>query len=239
MFNSPRPGVEAVPKSHTATEHRVRIPTGGVTLEGDLDLPAGAEGVVLFAHGSGSGRHSPRNRFVAGALRHVGLGTLLIDLLTEDEERIDDRTANLRFDIGLLAHRLVGAIDWLSRDERTAGLRVGLFGASTGGGAALVAAAERADRVGAVVSRGGRPDLAGAALPTVRTPTLLIVGGEDDVVITLNEQALARLGSPVKELVIVPGASHLFEEPGKLEDVARLAADWFARHLAATGPLAA
>jgi len=160
---------------------------------------------------------------------------VLIDLLTDAEERIDARTAHLRFDIGLLADRLVGAIDWLSRDERTGGLPVGLFGASTGGGAALVAAARRPDRVAAVVSRGGRPDLAGAALPTVRTPTLLIVGGDDDVVITLNEQALARLGSPVKELVIVPGASHLFEEPGKLDEVARLAAHWFARHLTAAG----
>jgi pimeloyl-ACP methyl ester carboxylesterase len=209
------------------------VPAGGVTLEGNLSLPAGGAGVVLFAHGSGSGRHSPRNRFVAGRLRDAGLGTLLIDLLTESEERIDARTAHLRFDIGLLADRLVGAIDWLNRDEQTAGLPVGLFGASTGGGAALVAAAQRPDRVAAVVSRGGRPDLAGAALPTVRTPTLLVVGGDDDAVITLNEQARERLGSPVKELVIVPGASHLFEEPGKLEHVARLAADWFARHLTA------
>jgi dienelactone hydrolase len=170
---------------------------------------------------------------VAERLREAGLGTLLIDLLTEAEERIDDRTGHLRFDIGLLADRLVGAIDWLDREPRTARLPVGLFGASTGGGAALVAAAQRPDCVAAVVSRGGRPDLAGNALAIVRSPTLLIVGGDDDVVITLNKQALARLGSPVKELVIVPGASHLFEEPGKLEEVARLAADWFARHLAA------
>ena len=224
--------------SHTTTEQSVRIASGGVTLEGNFGLPDRATGVVLFAHGSGSGRHSPRNRFVAGALRQAGLGTLLIDLLTEDEERIDDRTEHLRFDIGLLADRLVGAIDWLASDDRTANLPVGLFGASTGGGAALVAAEQRPNRVSAVVSRGGRPDLAGPALPTVRTPTLLIVGGDDDVVITLNEQALARLGSPVKELVIVPGATHLFEEPGKLEEVARLAAEWFTRHLAA-GPLAA
>jgi putative phosphoribosyl transferase len=224
---------KAVPTLHTRTEHNVRVTAGGVALEGNLGLPAGAAGVVLFAHGSGSGRHSPRNRFVAERLRDAGLGTLLIDLLTEAEERIDSRTAHLRFDIGLLAGRLVGAIDWLARDDRTAGLPVGLFGASTGGGAALVAAAQRPDRVAAVVSRGGRPDLAGAALPAVRTPTLLVIGGDDDVVITLNEQALARLGSPVKELAIVPGASHLFEEPGKLEEVARLAADWFARHLTA------
>jgi putative phosphoribosyl transferase len=214
-------------------ESSVRIPIGGVTLEGNLGLPAGASGVVLFAHGSGSGRHSPRNRYVAERLRAAGLGTLLIDLLTEDEERIDNATAHLRFDIGLLADRLVGAIDWLEREPRTAKLSVGLFGASTGGGAALVSAAKRPERVGAVVSRGGRPDLAGEYLAIVRSPTVLIVGGDDDVVITLNKQALARLGSPVKELVIVPGASHLFEEPGKLEEVARLAADWFARHLAA------
>lgn len=220
-------------------ESSVRIPTGGVTLEGNLGLPATARGVVLFAHGSGSGRHSPRNRFVAERLRAAGLGTLLIDLLTEDEERIDDVTAHLRFDIGLLADRLVGAIDWLQRDPQTARLPVGLFGASTGGGAALVAAAKRPERVGAVVSRGGRPDLAGEFLALVRAPTLLIVGGHDDVVITLNRQALARLGSPVKELVIVPGANHLFEEAGKLEAVARLAADWFARHLAAAAEPAA
>ena len=214
-------------------EHTVRVAAGGVTLEGTLGLPGNPAGVVLFAHGSGSGRHSPRNRFVAGRLREAGLATLLVDLLTEDEERIDVRTAHLRFDIGLLADRLVEAIDWLAGEPPTAGLPVGLFGASTGGGAALVAAAERPDRVAAVVSRGGRPDLAGPALPTVRTPTLLIVGGDDDVVITLNHQAHARLGSPVKELVIVPGAGHLFEEPGKLDEVARLAADWFARHLTA------
>jgi len=233
MTSLPDFEAEAVPILHTNSESTVRVTAGGVTLEGSLALPAGTTGIVLFAHGSGSGRHSPRNRFVAEHLRHAGLGTLLIDLLTETEERIDARTAHLRFDIGLLAGRLVGAIDWLSRNERTAGYPVGLFGASTGGGAALVAAAQRPDRVAAVVSRGGRPDLAGAALPTVRAPTLLIVGGDDDVVITLNEQAVERLGSPVRELVIVPGASHLFEEPGKLEHVARLAADWFVRHLTA------
>jgi len=209
----------------------VRIEADSVTLDGNLGVPEGARGVVLFAHGSGSGRHSPRNRFVAGQLRAVGLATLLIDLLTEEEEAEDRYTAHLRFDIGLLADRLIGVTDWLARDARTASLSVGYFGASTGGGAALVSAARRPDRVRAVVSRGGRPDLAGAVLPAVRAPTLLLVGGDDDVVIGLNEQALDRLGAPVKELVIVPGASHLFEEPGKLEEVARLAAAWFTRHL--------
>ncbi len=212
-------------------EEQIRVHAGGVVLEGNLGIPEGAAGVVLFAHGSGSGRHSPRNRFVAGQLRAAGLATLLVDLLTEDEEAVDQYTAHLRFDIGLLADRLVGATDWLAADPRTAGLSVGYFGASTGGGAALVAAAHRPKRVGAVVSRGGRPDLAGDALPAVRAPTLLIVGGNDEPVIGLNEDALARLGAPAKKFVIVPGASHLFEEPGKLEEVARLAAGWFTRHL--------
>jgi len=208
----------------------VRV-AGTVTLEGDLAVPEGAVGVVLFAHGSGSSRHSPRNRHVASRLQESGLATLLVDLLTEREEAEDRDTAHLRFDIGLLSERLVGATDWLGQDARTARLPVGYFGASTGGGAALVAAALRPDRVGAVVSRGGRPDLAGESLPVVRAPTLLIVGGDDRPVIGLNESALARLGSPVKRLEIVPGASHLFEEPGKLNEVARLAADWFTRHL--------
>jgi dienelactone hydrolase len=228
--------------ARTSTEARpqsVTVTVGRVTLEGDLGIPGGAGGVVLFAHGSGSGRHSPRNQFVAARLRAAGLATLLIDLLTESEEVIDEQTARLRFDIPLLADRLAGAIDWLQRDGRTAGLRVGLFGASTGGGAALVAAARRPDRVGAVVSRGGRPDLAADDLPLVRCPTLLVVGGDDDVVIGLNDAAFRRLGSPVKELVIVPGASHLFEEPGKLDEVARLAAGWFTRHLSSSGAPAA
>lgn len=224
-----------MPATHTTTEQGVRIRAAGASLEGDLGLPAGATSVVLFAHGSGSGRHSPRNRSVAERLRGAGLGTLLIDLLTEPEEATDAYTAHLRFDIGLLADRLVGAIDWLAKEPQTADLPVGLFGASTGGGAALVAAAQRPDRVAAVVSRGGRPDLAGDVLPRVRTPTLLLVGGDDDAVIPLNQQALDRLGSPEKVLTIVPGASHLFEEPGKLQDVARLAADWFARHPSAPG----
>jgi dienelactone hydrolase len=212
-------------------EEPVRVTAGRVTLEGNLGVPEEARGVVLFAHGSGSGRHSPRNRFVARQLRDAGLATLLVDLLTEDEEAVDQYTAHLRFDIGLLASRLVGATDWLAEDPRTAGLSVGYFGASTGGGAALVAAARRPERVGAVVSRGGRPDLAGDALPVVRARTLLIVGGDDEPVIGMNEEALAQLGAPVKKLVIVPGASHLFEEPGKLEEVARLAAEWFNRYL--------
>src|SRR6266545_204257 len=170
-------------------ERLVRIAAGSVTLEGNLSLPEGARGVVLFAHGSGSSRHSPRNRYVAQLLNEAGLATLLVDLLTSDEEAIDLRTAHLRFDIGLLARRLVDATDWLTRYPATEGLAVGYFGASTGGGAALVAAAERPDAVGAVVSRGGRPDLAGAALPRVSAPTLLVVGGEDTVVVELNEQA--------------------------------------------------
>jgi pimeloyl-ACP methyl ester carboxylesterase len=217
--------------STTTLEEPVRVAAGPVALEGNLGVPKGARGVVLFAHGSGSGRHSPRNRFVAGQLRDAGLATLLIDLLTEDEGAADRYTGHLRFNIGLLADRLIGATDWLAKDARTAGLPVGYFGASTGGGAALVAAARRPDRVRVVVSRGGRPDLAGDALLAVKAPTLLIVGGEDKPVIDLNQEALAQLGAPQKHLEIVPGASHLFEEPGKLEEVARLAADWFTRYL--------
>jgi putative phosphoribosyl transferase len=212
-------------------EHEVRVRAGDVVLEGNLGIPEEAHGVVLFAHGSGSGRHSPRNRFVAHRLRAAGLATLLIDLLTEAEESVDQYTAALRFDIHMLANRLVGAIDWLSEDPQTAKYPAGYFGASTGAGAALVAAARRPDRVAAVVSRGGRPDLAGGFLPAVHAPTLLIVGGDDEPVIELNEQALAQLGSSVKQLVIVPGASHLFEEPGKLDEVAGLAAEWFRIHL--------
>ena len=212
----------------------VRVSAGTVTLEGNLSIPDGARGVVLFAHGSGSGRHSPRNRFVARQLVGAGLAALLIDLLTEEEERAEMYTRHLRFDIDLLAGRLVGATDWLAAEPRTANLAVGYFGASTGGGAALVAAAQRPDRVTAVVSRGGRPDLAGDSLPRVTAPTLLIVGGDDEPVIDMNQWALERLGSPVKRLEIIPGASHLFEEPGALEEVARLAADWFTHYLAPT-----
>jgi putative phosphoribosyl transferase len=212
-------------------ERPVRVSAGPVELEGNLGVPDGAEGIVLFAHGSGSGRHSPRNRYVARALREANLATLLIDLLTPDEEEVDLRTGHLRFDIGLLAERLAGATDWLLRNPDTQDLRIGYFGASTGAGAALVAAAERPEAVGAVVSRGGRPDLAGDALPLVEAPTLLIVGGNDVPVIGMNEEALERLRAE-KRLEIVPGATHLFEEPGALEEVARLAAGWFARYLA-------
>src|SRR5829696_3444099 len=211
-------------------ERPVRIPVGAVELEGNLGVPEGAAGVVLFAHGSGSGRHSPRNRYVARVLREAGLATLLIDLLTREEEEVDLRTGYLRFDIGLLADRLADATGWLIENPDARDLRIGYFGASTGAGAALVAAAERPDEVGAIVSRGGRPDLAGEALPLVKAPTLLIVGGNDVPVIGMNEEAMERLRME-KELEIVPGATHLFEEPGALEEVARLAADWFMRYL--------
>lgn len=212
-------------------ERQVRLTAGGVELEGDLVVPEGARGVVLFAHGSGSSRHSPRNRQVARVLQGAGLATLLIDLLTADEEVVDDATRELRFDIPMLAERLIGATRWLRTNPETASLGIGYFGASTGGGAALVAAAESPEAVGAVVSRGGRPDLAGAALPKVSAPTLLIVGGNDPVVIGMNEAAKEQMSAEV-ELVIVPGATHLFEEPGTLEEVARLARDWFIQHLA-------
>ena len=219
---------------HTArmseAERTVRVALGPVTLEGTLGRPEHATGVVLFAHGSGSSRHSPRNRFVARTLREAALATLLIDLLTPDEEAVDMRTAHLRFDIGLLADRLVGATQWLGQNPDTRDLKVGYFGASTGGGAALVAAASYPAAVGAVVSRGGRPDLAGSALPHVQAPVLLIVGGNDVPVIAMNREALAQIRAE-KRLEIIPGATHLFEEPGALEEVARLARDWFKRYL--------
>jgi dienelactone hydrolase len=211
-------------------EQLVQVPAGAVTLEGNLGVPAGAHGVVLFAHGSGSSRHSPRNRYVASVLREAGLATLLMDLLTADEEAIDLRTQRLRFDISLLADRLVGATDWLAQNPDTRSLNIGYFGASTGAAAALVAAAEWPDAVGAIVSRGGRPDLAGAALARVRAPTLLIVGGNDVPVIGMNQEAMAQLHVETK-LEIVPRATHLFEEPGALEEVARLAREWFERYL--------
>jgi dienelactone hydrolase len=210
----------------------VSISAVGVFLKGDLAMPERARGVVLFAHGSGSSRHSPRNQFVAQRLQEAGLATLLMDLLTLREEEEDARTARLRFDMGLLGRRLIAALDWLAEDTHIRDLPVGCFGASSGAGGALVAAAERPECITAVVSRGGRPDLAGYALPRVQAPTLLIVGSRDTAVIEMNRQALERLRC-VKELVIVPDASHLFEEPGTLEVVAELAAGWFTRHIEA------
>lgn len=209
----------------------VEIDLTDVVLQGDLTVPAGAAGLVIFAHGSGSSRHSPRNRFVAGVINRAGLGTLLMDLLTEEEERVDEMTRELRFDIGLLGRRVARVVQWAAERAELSELPVGLFGSSTGAAAALVAAAALPENVRAVVSRGGRPDLAGRALPKVECATLLVVGGLDEVVIGLNEEARARMRCPV-ELVIVPGATHLFEESGTLEEVARLAAEWFARQLA-------
>ncbi|MEW9531255.1 dienelactone hydrolase family protein [Microbispora sp. NPDC049125] len=211
-------------------ESGVRIPAGDVVLDADVAIPAQAIGVVLFAHGSGSGRHSLRNRYVAGELRRAGLATVLADLLTPDEERADARTGHLRFDIGLLSGRVGALADRLPEWEPTRGLAVGLFGASTGAAAALVAAAARPGAVRAVVSRGGRPDLAGDALRRVTAPTLLIVGERDNIVLGLNEDALDALAAPAR-LEIVPDATHLFEERGALEAVARLARDWFRGHL--------
>ena len=216
-----------------------------VVLEGNLSIPKNAQGVVIFAHGSGSSRHSPRNRYVAQVLQNEGIATLLLDLLTEEEEEIDLQTRHLRFDIGLLAQRLVGATDWLKQNSGNRNLKVGYFGASTGAAAAFVAAAERASTINAIVSRGGRPDLAGTDnLQKVQASTLLIVGGNDVPVIAMNKQALDKMhmledsnnndsekNKNKKKLVIVPGATHLFEEPGKLEEVARLAAEWFSNYL--------
>jgi putative phosphoribosyl transferase len=205
---------------------QVRVPIGLESLAGDLTIPPEATIIVVFAHGSGSSRHSPRNQSVARLLESRGLATLLIDLLTPSEEAIDRRTASLRFDIGLLADRLVAIVDWLESQRATAALPVALFGASTGGGAALVAAAHRPDRIVSVVSRGGRPDLAGAHLPDVRCRTLLIVGGRDEPVIEMNRSAMRQMRAPVS-LEIVPGATHLFEEPGALACVGDLAARFF------------
>ena len=208
----------------------ITIPAAGASITGELTIPANADGIVLFAHGSGSSRFSARNQFVARVLERHGLATVLIDLLTPEEEAVDRRTAHLRFDIPLLSTRLVAIVDWLKRDRRTRELPIGLFGASTGGGAALKAAAARPADVAAVVSRGGRPDLAGDALASVMSPTLLIVGGDDTPVIAMNTDAKRRMRGEVV-LDIVPGATHLFEEPGALERVASLAAAWFERHL--------
>jgi putative phosphoribosyl transferase len=222
----------------SSNEQSVQIPLDATTsLSGNLDIPNGAQGVVLFAHGSGSGRHSPRNRYVAKVLQEASLGTLLFDLLTEQEEIIDEQTRHLRFDIVLLANRLIGATDWLLQQLNDSNTYndipgIGYFGASTGAAAALIAAAKRTDAVKAVVSRGGRPDLAGDEyLNQVKAPTLLLVGGNDEHVIELNQEAhdkLKLLKEDQKRLTIIPGATHLFEEPGKLEQVAQLASEWFA-----------
>ncbi|CAL9397017.1 Putative phosphoribosyl transferase [Nocardiopsis dassonvillei] len=217
------------------TGREVTVRTADAVLEGNLDLPPGAVGVAAFAHGSGSSRNSPRNRAVAGALRDAGIATLLFDLLTAEEERVDRATAGLRFDIGLLARRLTGAVDRLAEWEGTAGLPVGLFGASTGAAAALRCAAEHPGEVVGVVSRGGRPDLAGTeTLRRVRAPVLLVVGGADTRVLELNERALGELGGPGR-IHVVPGAGHLFEEEGALEEVARAASAWFSRLMGARG----
>jgi len=214
----------------TESPRAIRIPAGSVTLEGEIHVPEAAEGLVLFAHGSGSSRHSPRNRFVAGALRRAGLGTVLFDLLTPEEERADAARGHLRFNIGLLTQRLVCAAHWIAEEDEARHQRLGFFGSSTGGGAALVAAADLGRTISAVVSRGGRPDLAGGALRRVKCPTLLIVGELDEKVLELNREACGLLDCE-RELKIVPGATHLFEEPGTLDEVARLAGEWFRAHL--------
>jgi pimeloyl-ACP methyl ester carboxylesterase len=215
----------------TDVEVSITIPAAGVVLEADVVVPRSAHGVVLFAHGSGSSRRSPRNRYVARELQRAGLATVLADLLTPEEDRIDAVTGRMRFDIRLLSERVSALVDRLPEDELTGGLDLGLFGASTGAAAALVAAAARPDTVKAVVSRGGRPDLAGDSLRRVRQPTLLIVGERDPIVIELNREAMDKIVGETR-LEIVPGASHLFEEPGALEIVAETARDWFLRHLA-------
>lgn len=232
VFESNGKGIEMERSGHTgiARSRLEQIPSGRIMLEGELKVPGDATGVVLFAHGSGSSRHSPRNQFVARTIREAGVGTLLFDLLTQEEEAIDVTTRHLRFDIGLLATRLVDATNWIKREPDTSHLRVGYFGSSTGGGAALVAAAEVGDEIGAVVSRGGRPDLAGDALAKVKSPTLLIVGGLDSPVVQMNDNAYHQLTCE-REIKIIPGATHLFEEPGTLEEVAHGAGEWFQRHL--------
>jgi putative phosphoribosyl transferase len=222
------------PKLQGDIEREVSIDLEGTTLEGTLVLPKDASGLVLFAHGSGSSRHSPRNRYVAQVIHSQQIGTLLFDLLTREEEARDRYTGELRFDIPFLAERLIGATHWAVSRTDTKELRIGYFGASTGAAAALIAAGELSDLVSAVVSRGGRPDLAKEALGSVRAPTLLMVGGDDEPVITMNREALAKLCCADKKLVIIPGATHLFEEPGALEEVARLAADWFHEHFKTT-----
>lgn len=213
-----------------ATEVAVQIPAEDAILQGDLGIPPQPHGLVIFAHGSGSSRHSPRNRYVAGVLQQSGLATLLMDLLTVDEEAVDQYTRHLRFDIPLLSGRLVAATDWAKDEEQVRGLNIGYFGASTGAAAAIMAAAQRPDHVKAIVSRGGRPDLAETALEQIKAPTLLLVGDRDYPVIDLNEQAFERMQCE-KRLTLVPRATHLFEEPGTLEQVAEMAAAWFDAHL--------
>jgi putative phosphoribosyl transferase len=225
--------------SNDGTAWDVSIQAGTVTLQGALGIPNDASAVVLFAHGSGSSRHSPRNRYVARVLREAGIGTLLFDLLTADEESVDEPTAELRFDIPFLAKRLADATRWLMHQPEMAQMLLGYFGASTGAAAALVAGAQLPDRIAAIVSRGGRPDLAGDALAQVKAPTLLIVGENDEPVISMNRSALVKLGSQLKRIAIVPRATHLFEEPGTLEEVAQLAADWFRTYLVAATKAAA
>lgn len=217
----------------TAEESVVKIPVGKAALNGNLTIPPKAKGIVLFAHGSGSGRFSPRNTMVAREINKARIATLLIDLLTEGEEAKDEFTGEFRFDVDLLAQRLIFATEWLTKNHNTENLYIGYFGASTGAAAALIAAAKLPERIRAVVSRGGRPDLAGDYLPRVKAPTLLIVGGDDVEVLQLNREALEQLCSE-KKLAVVPGATHLFEEPGKLEQVAKLAIDWFSKHLSWT-----
>lgn len=217
------------PSAPTVQEVHFDLPAGRI--EGTLTMPDSASGIVLFAHGSGSSRHSPRNRYVAEVLQHAGIGTLLMDLLTQEEDAIDQYTRQFRFDIGLLTGRLIGAIDWLGLQPATRDLPIGLFGASTGAAAALQAAAARPGSVRAVVSRGGRPDLAGDSLPHVQAPTLLIVGANDEPVIPLNESARRQMRAPSR-MTLVPGATHLFEEPGTLAEAAGLARDWFQAHFA-------
>jgi dienelactone hydrolase len=224
--------------SPTTTGTRpVQIPVVRVTLNGDLTVPAGATGIVLFAHGSGSSRLSPRNRRVAEALQRVGLATLLFDLLTTTEEVADQATGHLRFNISLLSERLIGATEWAASEATTRSLNVGYFGASTGAAAALVAAALRPQLVHAVVSRGGRPDLAGDYLKAVKAPTLLIVGGEDHAVLEMNRTALNSMTVAAKQLRVVPGAGHLFTEPGTLERVSELAQEWFSQYLVTGSPV--
>ncbi|MHB1702540.1 MAG: phosphoribosyltransferase family protein [Acidobacteriaceae bacterium] len=227
----PSPAHSTVHPTQDEVHHEVSIHIGNVWLDGTLSLPKGAKGIVVFAHGSGSSRHSPRNLHVAEVLQSRRIATLLFDLLTPQEEAVDQHTAELRFDISLLSARLVGATKWIEQSTATSHLLIGYFGASTGAAAALVAAAQLKDKIAAVVSRGGRPDLAAHALEKVKASVLLIVGGRDETVLTMNRQALARLQCQNKQLVVIPGATHLFEEAGKLEQVAGIAADWFAHHL--------